>query len=277
MKNSFTYMTELYTQNVRTNIKIHAFKRIKAFFKIKVYEANLRGENMDDTDVKNALRCVFLGLDGTKGEQHRVNNMDFLTYQLYLIGGNDALKMRRFVTYKWFKSLHMWIKIQREIEEFHINHNPLQFRNQTAVPKPPRIKSFSAMPLCSFRLKHIKIDDYEFNELAKTKLFRSQNTSDDRWNSILDIAHINRIGKTHKRFHHQIVTDGVSVSLIYVKTKNPVDEEQVIKQISDDFNMNRIIYELGIDPGMKTWNATMRRTVRTNKEVIFLIDTMISF
>jgi hypothetical protein len=28
-----------------------------------------------------------------------------------------------------------------------------------------------------------------------------------------------------------------------------------------------VVYEIGIDPGLRTWNATVRRNIRTGKEV----------
>lgn len=282
MSNSFTYMCELYTQNLQTNLRRWCYRRVRTFYRMKGYELQLQGFDIDETDIRNALRAVFLGRDGTEGDPRRVAGMHMLVDELYMIGGNGALDMRTFMdNTNWFKSLRMWLLMQRAIEEFNINHSPLQFCGQRLVPKPPTIKNFTAIPLCSFKLKHIRIDDTEFKEIAKLKMFKTEkavdttlNKDDTIWNSIFDLNHVNRIGKQHKKFHHQFLTDSVSVSLMYVKKERPTDAD-IVNKISDDFNMNQIVYELGIDPGMRTWNATVRRTVRTNKEVSFINKSIV--
>lgn len=285
MSNSFKYMTELYTQNVKTNLRHWSYKRIKTFFNMKKFILNLQNNNnnIDDTDVKNALRSVFLRLDGTAGDPDRVLKMNQLLDELEEVGGDAALNMRTFLDVNWFKSLKMWIQIQRQIEAFHVNHP------RTEDPTTPKIRNFSAIPLCNFQLKHIKIDHTELTEICTRKsqmgTFKNvddnnndnqnaNNNRDDCWGSVFDMDKIRRIeGKednvNRKKFHYQFVSDSVSISLIYTKKKsNSVDN---VQKISDDYNTNQIIYELGIDPGMKTWNATVRRTVSTNKEVIIYI------
>lgn len=274
MTNSLKYTEELYTQNVKTNLRHWCYKRIKTFFIMKVYELQLQNYDFDDTDIKNALRAVFLKLDATKNEFQKAK-MDFLIDELREIGGESAVHIMTLMNnYNWFKSMSMWIKIQRQIEKFHIEHNPLQFRGH--IPNPPKIKNFSAVPLCNFQLKHIKIDNTELTEIAtrKMKTFEKEDkywqyddNRPDCWSSIFDLDKIRKIGKQHKDFYYQFVSDSVSVSLMYVKKKRMTDGETQLKMISVDLNKGKIIYELGIDPGMRTYNATVRRTVKTNKEV----------
>lgn len=202
MSNSFTYMVELYEQNLKTNLKRWCYKRIKTFFNMKKYEMNLQNIDIDDIDVKNALRAVFLLLDGTDGDPDRIMKMDTLIEALVEIGGEDARDMRKFVNVDWFKSLQMWVKMQRQIEEFHVTHP------RTTTPTPPKIRNFAAIPLCNFQLKHIKIDNTELTEICTRKsqmgTFKNvddnnndngnaNDNRDDCWNSVFDMEKIRRI------------------------------------------------------------------------------------
>lgn len=59
----------------------------------------------------------------------------------------------------------------------------------------------------------------------------------------------------------------LSVSIHYkVKTEalDKLVDAQLVKQLYEN---GEFVYELGIDPGMKTWNATVRRNIATGKEV----------
>lgn len=278
MTNSFRYMVELYTQNLRTNLRRWCFKRVRTFFNMKRYQFGLMNIEITDRDVKNALAAIFCQRDATRDEEERFR-MDHLLNELVDIGGDDCLNMRNFMNNNWFKSISMWIKMQRQFEEFNIDYNPVQFHGQFGIPRPPKINNFAAIPICSPKLKHIRIDHTEFLEIATRKkmdaikTFYAGGDPDARrnyWNQVFEMDKINRIGKQHKNFHFQFVSDSVAVSLLYVKNKSLTDTE-IEQRISDDFNNDLIIYELGIDPGMKTWNATVRRTVRTNKEVRIII------
>lgn len=267
MTNSFTYMVELYEQNIKTNLKRWCYKRIKTFFVMKKFEMNLQNIDIDDIDVKNALRAVFLLLDGTNDDADRYRKMNMLLIELIEVGGQAALNMQTFIRDEWFKSLAMWIKIQRQIEQFHITYN-------NTIPNKPNIRNFTAIPLCNTQLKHIKIDNTELTEIAmrKSQMGTYKKADDDNsvnrddcWDSVFNLTKIKSMGK-QKKFHYQFLSDSVSVSLVYIKNKSTTDAN-IEQQISNDFNTNKIIYELGIDPGMKTWNATVRRTISTNKEV----------
>lgn len=99
----------------------------------------------------------------------------------------------------------------------------------------------------------------------------------EQWNRIFDFTVINRVLKKNKEFHYTIVSNGVSVSILYRMKKED------LKCLLDDgiirkrYLEGKFVYELGIDPGMKTWNATVRRTIKTGKEVSvsFVLTLMI--
>lgn len=79
-------------------------------------------------------------------------------------------------------------------------------------------------------------------------------------NKILKLAHNKRA------FHCQLCTDGVSATILYDKPKvqaKDISDEELIKM----YRANLFTYELGIDPGYRTWNATVRINIRTGEEV----------
>lgn len=90
------------------------------------------------------------------------------------------------------------------------------------------------------------------------------------WNTVFDMRKIHRLGKRNKKFHYRILSDGVSVSLIYEVEKKedlqPIDKNNIIQRLEN----NEFDYVLGGDPGMNKWNTTVRRTIATGKEVSIL-------
>lgn len=78
------------------------------------------------------------------------------------------------------------------------------------------------------------------------------------------------MGKAKKQFDHQIVSDGVSATVLYLKADRPkpsVSKQEVLRRYFSGWYS----YLLGIDPGMRTWNATVRKCLRTGEEVSVFI------
>lgn len=74
--------------------------------------------------------------------------------------------------------------------------------------------------------------------------------------------------RNKKQFINQIVSDGVSVTVLYDQPKRetvPPSNEQIRQRLS----AGEFSYILGIDPGMRTWNAAVRYNYNTGEEVIF--------
>lgn len=154
---------------------------------------------------------------------------------------------------------------------------------QPIVPRPPKIRNFNAIPVHNYHLKHIRVDVSLFYEIAcklgalkkgMGKNGRKVNIPRDWYNAnpanfwgyVFDMPKINRIGGRNKRFDCTIMTDSVSVSLIYVKANralNQIDLERIRRM----YENNEFVYELGVDPGVRTWNATCRRRIATGSEV----------
>ncbi|XP_055317529.1 uncharacterized protein LOC129576435 isoform X2 [Sitodiplosis mosellana] len=187
----------------------------------------------------------------------------------------------------------MWIKIQRNISYFHTTYGMLNSEwakyksdpvtnKMPLVPRPPKVKNFIAIPVHDFDLKHIRIDVTLFYEIAcglgalkhaigkrggKVSISRevyNKNTA-QWWKHVFNMKKINKIGGRKIKFDCSIMTDSVSVSLMYIKSNRTLDAKD-LKTIEDMYRGERFVYELGIDPGVRTWNATVRRTVATGDE-----------
>lgn len=264
MGNSFQYLCEQYEQNLRTNLKRWSYTRIRAFFRMKKYTYNVQGElDITDQDVRNALAAVFVQRDGTRDEHERYK-METLLYELQTVGGEVAMDMKVLMRDHWFRSIPMFVRIQRQINEFH--HEFSEELLPDDAPRPPKIKNFIVVPICKFKLKHVKFDTNEIQRMANLKEFSSSiDKQGNCWDSLFDMTKIREMGRRNKRFHPCFLSDSVSASMMYVKPKREANDQT--EKILEDLENNRIVYELGIDPGMKTWNATVRRTLATNKEV----------
>lgn len=100
----------------------------------------------------------------------------------------------------------------------------------------------------------------------KEKEFLSNKTGS--WNLFFDLDRVNKSVKYKKEFGLSIVTDGVSCSVLFEKPQQQAASELDNKEVLRRYEAGEFYYELGMDPGMRTWNATVRRSIRTGKEVI---------
>lgn len=88
------------------------------------------------------------------------------------------------------------------------------------------------------------------------------------WSLFFDMEKIKRLVKYKKEFGHSIVTDGVSCSILYEQPEQQAaetDDQEVLRR----YQAGEFFYELGIDPGMRTWCAAVQRNIRTSEVVIF--------
>ncbi|XP_031634573.1 uncharacterized protein LOC116347906 [Contarinia nasturtii] len=165
----------------------------------------------------------------------------------------------------------------RRYDAIHEFHNWAQDNNVTI----PKIKNLSVVPLPDYQRKAVFMcNDVFYRMLAEEKLLPKvegkqvtenfiRENKEHFWNQIFDFDKINRILKKKKEFHFTIVSNGESVSVLYKLSKHHLqrllDDDIVRKRYLD----GTFVYELGIDPGMKTWNAT----VNTRKEVNLKISS----
>lgn len=169
----------------------------------------------------------------------------------------------------------------------------MQYARPTA-DCPPIVRNFTVIPVCSFKRRHIRIDASALLGIlaelgiapvvtsAKTgaliQMGQSEFTRDGMhkrfWPEYFNMRKINQLVKFKKNFHYQIMTDGVSASVLYKKQKQKAmskkEEKARNKAQKKQFDEGHFKYIIGVDPGMNTWLAAVRRTVLENKEVTFL-------
>lgn len=297
--NAMKYVWEQNRDNVKTNITTHAEKRLCMYFKMCVFEFNdhatrfnyfndLFGHHdalpyFDDIDIRNAVDYTYHRKDSTGDDVDRQMRLSDLLDELRIMGAPNDCNIRDFVKNNWFASMRMWIEIQRDIHRFHITY-------KGRPDKPNGIKSFVVVPMCTFQRRHIRIDtDVLYRILCSTDLvpkrlhgrqkknateprmcnisfdqFTQLNSGLDSWNLFFDMDKINQYVHGKKTCHKQILSDGVSASIVYDKPKQEASE------VSDEAliaHYGNFVYELGIDMGMRTWNATVRRDILTEEEV----------
>jgi len=128
--NAFRYMYEQYTDNVTTNIRYRCEQRLKMFFKMTAYQINdhiLRNNIPNvtlftDDDCKNALNYCYHRRDTTNGDAEAEHHLGVLLDKLREIGAPPECNISGFVEDNWFKSIKMWVRMQRMVEQFHIDY-----------------------------------------------------------------------------------------------------------------------------------------------------------
>lgn len=291
MGNAFNELYEQYTTNFKNNIKIWSYSRIRKFFKLKQYEINLvEGQHITDIDVKNATKAVMFN-NITASE-----NVNVLLEHAKLIGIPVGEKFIDMVKKHWFQTVPIFIHIQRQIFDYHtryelINELWRQYwrdkkANKNPTPprdaRPPKIQNFRVVPLHDFKMKHIKIDIHLFYEFAgklgalrtetgwfcqpkKVSKEKYEANLSKYWDEIFNMPKIMKVGG-HKTFDFAFFTDGVGISLCFVKKGQP-SVELTNEQINEKFQNNEFKFVLGMDPGVRTWNATVRKHIESGIEV----------
>lgn len=158
-----------------------------------------------------------------------------------------------------------------------------------SVPMPPTVHNFTVVPMCRFQLKHVRFDHADIHALTNNTTDLKQiwnektgnfnipqkayynDRKEELWGIMFNMKQIKRIAKKNKRkhFHFQILTDSVSASLLFKKPKqnNIIDHEAVKSMIRAKYGEGYYVYEIGIDPGDKTYIAAVIRNIRTGVEV----------
>lgn len=254
----------------------------------------------DHIDIRNAVNYTYKRRDDTDGDVGRQARLGALLDELRACGAPYDCNIRDFVADNWFQSLRMWLLIQRAVQYFHLTYanvynswnlfrkHPLYvqrptYDGATIIPEPPEIRNFTAIPKCSFQRRHIRIDtDALYNLLCAAKQVPKKLGSIKKWINIkdfefrrnptggwalfFDMDRIVKMANGKKTFENQILSDGVSATVLYLK---PIQAEPEIRneEIVRKYEAGQFWYELGIDPGMRTWNATVRRNAFTGEEV----------
>lgn len=306
-------LIETYCRNVQTNLNTHLKKHLTEFLRMRVYEINeaVGRRAYDDADISNTIKLAMGEEDTVTDPNRRANRenlMEIIRECSWYDIAND--NVAEFTKNHWYMSIPMWLTMQREIARFNTDagyreerrgnrqERRLQQRkmrkNKRNIGddsnKPPFIKNLAVIPICTPQRAHIMFCNTELFQMMREtgccpkdeegKLIESKEVTESQqhyWAQIFDLPKIKRLGKRKKQFHYSIVTDGVSVSILY--EKKIIDSEAVLskEEIIRRYLNGEFVYELGIDPGMKTWNATVRRTIATGKEVSRTIERLFSF
>lgn len=267
-----------------------------------VNEAN----EYDDTDILNTMKALFNNEDWTEGDENRKDKLHTLRNKVIELGFPDEwFYLKAFVKHNWLRSMWMFVIIQREVEAFLIKYNflseqwgqynrdkhsknkPLNLKQPT-VARPPTVRNFTVVPLCRFQLKHIRIDHSDLYRitndmgLIRRKMLSAEtgnlNKADDAYfrqykedlfGMMFNMKKIKRIAKKNKMndFHFQVLTDGVSVSLLFKKPKQKIDNEAADQHLRDLYAEKRVKWEIGIDANVRTYLAVVARDVETGAEV----------
>lgn len=288
MTNAFNSWVDSYITNTKQNLKRHCEKRLRWYLKIMMYRLNGHGELVyDGLDERNAIKYMCKSQDWTDGDELRKTKMDTLVELIRNIGWPGTMSMGQFVTFHWLEAIRMFAIIQREVEHFK-SHEVAQwsaFSNMgnhvTTVPKPPKVRNFAVVPLCDYHLKHFVLDYWDLfklmnanNWLPKVRSKKTgkmikpdkndyKNEKSNLWAMIFDIKKIDEVIGTKNKFRHQIVTDSVSVSIMF----EPKEPKKTDSQPLDASIYSCVSQEVAIDPGMKTFLAGVVIDHETGVEV----------
>lgn len=283
--NYMKYMHQEYARDVVTNLTTHDKSRLTHFIKLMAFEENhFVPQNQlgqfDEIDIKNAVSLAIEGYEhpSIRGDVLRLRKRNQLLQYVSDIGGPADGNVRRFTKNHWFKSLPMWLEMQTKIDNYHKWAEAYRSIVDYALPV---IKNLCVIPKCHHLRKSVRMDgDILYRMLCETGLitrdeygrqhlvgFVTQH-KEHYFNEVFDMEKINRVLKANKQFHYQIMCNGVSASILYtVKKKTIVQNDDLVRKRYDE---GFYVYELGLDPGMKCWNATVRRTIKSGKEVRYI-------
>lgn len=292
--------------NTHLKKRLREFLRMRVYECNQLALNNPNAAKYDDADIVNTIDLAMGNAERVERvtnqqREEKRNTLMAMIRELswYDFDGDNVMEFTRDY---WFQSVPMWLAMQREIHQFNTDaenrdtHRKEQekLRKEKRKAKktkkekcnenqPPTIKNLVVIPICSFLRTHITMSSPELFQMFcetgccpknkdGTQIKSSEITENKQyyWNQWFDIAKIFRLGKRKKQFHYTIVKDGVGVSILYEKKKagdSQFQPQMTREQIIDAYLNGHFIYELGIDPGMKTWNATVRRTIATGKEV----------
>ncbi|XP_055320564.1 uncharacterized protein LOC129577480 isoform X1 [Sitodiplosis mosellana] len=276
--NQMQYLYKQYTTNLRNNLEMHAERRLYQYLIMRAWQFNAvsTGPTLRNDDIKRAVQWTIDRYDPIKTtDRHwevKWEKRQLLLDMIAEIGGPEDNDVAIYTTSEgtWFKSINMWLTMQMEVDNFHIwaEENGIEI---------PKIKNLKVIPIHQFMRQHVKMETDVLIRMMSEMRFRLhgliikyeivEDPMTQCWDEIFDMPKIHRLLKSNKRFRPYIASNGQAVSIMYEVPKSHldrlVDDEIVRKRYRDGV----YVYEIGIDPGMRTWNATVRRNIKTGKEV----------
>lgn len=278
MDNSFKYACATYERNCITNLKCHEKNRIGKFLRLTIDRLNRDYDVFEFTqkDIDNTMKFIFEGEYPRGIDDQEIGYVEMLTDILVQNGAPSTHTITEYQEANWFKLLPMWIQIQRTIEL----ENERRSQSNEHLYK---LSNFSVVPLCGFTRKFVEIDSCDLRTMMKTwnvcpKDYSSSKRGrfisdaeftkhkESHWNILFNMQKIKKLSRHEFRFH--ILSDGVAVVFQYDKASPACEKDTPIQSIiAEKIDNGEIDYEIGIDPGMRTYMAVVRRDARTGAEV----------
>lgn len=211
-----------------------------------------------------------------------------LPNSLSLVNTERGFLNRKVLKKNWFKFVVLFCFIEREVESYQ-----LQCQNGEIVKRLKKFNNFKVVPIHCSRMKHIRIDTMVFRTMLQSlrldpkimnergnlqTLPTSAFTEDKRryWSEIFNFNVIERIGRKSKMFDYQVVTDGVSASLLFSNVhrgyvaKDFREQKEIQAQkyaeIGRNYDAGHYKHCIGIDPGYKLTIAAVIWNTETGWE-----------
>lgn len=310
--NGLKDLIKQYATNVKTNLKTHCKDRLVAYLKLIIFKHNTQSNPLFKyvpNDISNVVNLLIYKKDievRNNDDAVKIYRRDCLIERIQRLSWWDIHEHGIFECREsnWFKSMPMWIAMQREIDEWNISYQeryppdqhfqfqPPQCNRKRKRPwwcrkkqmlddinDPPEIRNLSVIPICNFRRTHYIMDNYTvYTLLSECNLLPKKGKNAniefkhfmrhkyDIWNMVFKIKKIQWMVRNKCPFDFRILSDGVSVSMQF-QAKKPQDTAINLDRIRNKYLGNGYGKVLGIDPGLNKWNSTVQRDVQSGKEV----------
>lgn len=200
----------------------HQQKRVRQYFNLIKFRDH--DQHIDKRDIDNAINWSIKRYDSVRGDRLRIDKREYLLNCVREIGGPAEDDIAQFTENQWFASLPMWRNMQEKIADY---NNWLQIQNPSLVRRLPKIRNLCIIHICCHLRKPVRIEsDVLYRMMCETKMiprkdgkqvdqtYISQNR-EFYFNLIFNMISTNRFLKANKEFHHSIVSDGVTASILY--------------------------------------------------------------
>lgn len=233
MGNMFKYLFQMYGTNFKTNICLHGRKRIWNFF--KTYP------NVSKMQLKHTVEYLF----DTRSLRQPNNvlmdalrSMDVDNRYNFNVAGSMA-----YFENDWFYYVPLFLKIQRHVYDYNMQNAAEWLAEDKANEgnkgkrrrQHPKVNAMHIVPICKYKRQHIRIDTaglfklvQELGELpaqGKGRKPTCQITetefiirAEEFWTKYIDVDMVHHLAHKSNRkvnFANQLVTDGVSASILY--------------------------------------------------------------
>lgn len=175
--NAFGELMTTYITNVKNNLNMHCKKRLTQYLKMRVFLHNQGDFHLfryDSQDIKNAVSFAMFERDFKCNSIEAVARRERRSYLLQMITDISIFEIpncnvAQFTKHHWFKSLQMWIAIQRQIDVF--NTELRQDFDHCA-----KIRNLTVIPICKPKRHHYTIDtETLYKMFCSTNLIAREN------------------------------------------------------------------------------------------------------